>query len=110
MQRARGSGETQAPKRTVLLLAVWSCTLMKVRAMSVCASSVGMDGQACSCIMRSAVDGAGFSDKLLGPGHLGWDEYRMRHAEAIEQHGCLVVVASSLLPLDGLSSSRTKAS
>jgi hypothetical protein len=30
---------------------------------------------------------------------LGLDEYRMRHAAAIGKHGCLVCVASSLLPL-----------
>jgi hypothetical protein len=30
------------------------------------------------------------------------DEYRMRHAEAIGKHWCLVFVASSLLPLDCL--------
>ena len=28
-----------------------------------------------------------------GKGHLGLDEYRMRHAAAIGQHGCLVCVS-----------------
>ena len=34
--------------------------------------------------------------------HLGLDEYRMRHAEAIGKHWCLVFVAYSLLHLDCL--------
>jgi hypothetical protein len=34
-----------------------------------------------------------------GKGHLGFHEYRMRSAEAIGKHWCLVVVASSLLHL-----------
>jgi hypothetical protein len=45
-----------------------------------------------------------------GKGHLGLDEYRMRNAEAIEKHWCLVFVAYSLLHLDCLPSSLTKAS
>jgi hypothetical protein len=32
-------------------------------------------------------------------GHLGFNEYRMRSAEAIGKHWCLVFVAYSLLPL-----------
>jgi hypothetical protein len=32
-------------------------------------------------------------------GHLGFNAYRMRSAEAIGKHGCLVFVASSLLHL-----------
>ena len=34
-----------------------------------------------------------------GKGHLGFNEYRMRSAEAIGQHWCLVFVAYSLWPL-----------
>jgi DDE superfamily endonuclease len=34
-----------------------------------------------------------------GKEHLGFNEYRMRRAEAIGKHGCLVFVASSLLHL-----------
>src|SRR5215475_3809190 len=37
-----------------------------------------------------------------GKTHLGLDEYRMRHAEAIRKHWCLVFVAYSLLHLDCL--------
>jgi hypothetical protein len=37
-----------------------------------------------------------------GKGHLGLDEYRMRNAEAIGKHWCLVFVAYSLLHLDCL--------
>jgi SRSO17 transposase len=40
-----------------------------------------------------------------GKMHLGLDEYRMRHAEAIGKHWCLVFVAYSLLHLDCLPSS-----
>src|SRR6266850_3742551 len=45
-----------------------------------------------------------------GKTHLGLDEYRMRNAEAIEKHWCLVFVAYSLLHLDCLPSSPTKGS
>ena len=45
-----------------------------------------------------------------GKTHLGLDEYRMRNAEAIGKHWCLVFVAYSLLPLDCLPSSLTNAS
>ena len=45
-----------------------------------------------------------------GKGHLGLDEYRMRNAEAIQKHWCLVFVAYSLLHLDCLPSSPTKGS
>ena len=45
-----------------------------------------------------------------GKTHLGLDEYRMRNAEAIGKHWCLVCVASSLLHLDCLSPSPTKGS
>jgi hypothetical protein len=45
-----------------------------------------------------------------GKGHLSLDEYRMRNAAAIGKHWCLVFVAYSLLHLDCLSSSLTKAS
>ena len=38
-------------------------------------------------------------------GHLGLDEYRMRNAEAIQKHWCLVFVAYSLLHLDCLPTS-----
>lgn len=41
-------------------------------------------------------------------GHLGLDEYRMRRAEAIKKHWCLVFVAYSLLHLQCLSASRRK--
>lgn len=44
-----------------------------------------------------------------GKTHLGFDEYLMRNAEAIGKHWCLVFVAYSLLHLDCLSSSLTKA-
>src|SRR3989442_1512862 len=37
-----------------------------------------------------------------GKSHLGLNEYRMRHAEAIGKHWCLVFVAYSLLHLDCL--------
>jgi len=37
-----------------------------------------------------------------GKEHLGLDEYRMRDAEAIQKHWCLVFVAYSLLHLDCL--------
>ena len=43
-----------------------------------------------------------------GKTHLGLDEYRMRNAEAIGKHWCLVFVAYSLLHLDCLPSSPTK--
>ena len=43
-----------------------------------------------------------------GKGHLGLDEYRMRNAEAIKKHWCLVFVAYSFLPLDCLPLSPTK--
>jgi len=45
-----------------------------------------------------------------GKGHLGLDEYRMRNAEAMKKHWCLVFVAYSFLHLDGLPSSPTKGS
>jgi len=45
-----------------------------------------------------------------GKGHLGLDEYRMRNAEAIEKHWCLVFVAYALLYLACLPSSLTQAS
>ena len=40
-----------------------------------------------------------------GKGQLGLDEYRMRDAEAIQKHWCLVFVAYSLLLLDCLPAS-----
>jgi SRSO17 transposase len=43
-----------------------------------------------------------------GKGQLGLDEYRMRDAEAIQKHWCLVFVAYSLLLLDCLPPSLTK--
>jgi hypothetical protein len=43
-------------------------------------------------------------------GHLGLDAYRMRSAEAIGKHWCLVFVAYSLLHLDCLPSSPRKGS
>jgi hypothetical protein len=43
-------------------------------------------------------------------GHLGLDTYRMRSAEAIGKHWCLVFVAYSLLHLDCLPSSPSKGS
>jgi SRSO17 transposase len=43
-------------------------------------------------------------------GHLGLDEYRMRNAEAIQKHWCLVFVAYSFLHLDCLPPSSTKGS
>jgi len=41
---------------------------------------------------------------------LGLDEYRMRNAEAIGKHWCLVFVAYALLPLDCLPPSLPKGS
>ena len=43
-----------------------------------------------------------------GKEHLGLDEYRMRDAEAIQKHWCLVFVAYSLLHLDCLPPSLNK--
>jgi SRSO17 transposase len=43
-----------------------------------------------------------------GKGHLGLDTYRMRNAEAIGKHWCLVFVAYSLLHLDCLPPSPAK--
>ena len=43
-------------------------------------------------------------------GHLGLDTYRMRNAEAIGKHWCLVFVAYALLHLDCLPPSPTKGS
>ena len=43
-------------------------------------------------------------------GHLGLDTYRMRNAEAMGKHWCLVFVAYSLLHLDCLPPSPTKGS
>src|SRR6266487_4267134 len=45
-----------------------------------------------------------------GKGHLGLDTYRMRSAEAIGKHWCLVFVAYSFLHLDCLPSSPRKGS
>ena len=45
-----------------------------------------------------------------GKTHLGLDEYRMRNAEAIKKHWCLVCVAYAFLPLDGLPPSPTQGS
>ena len=45
-----------------------------------------------------------------GTTHLGLDEYRMRNAEAIGKHWCLVFVAHSFLHLDCLPPSPTKGS
>jgi hypothetical protein len=45
-----------------------------------------------------------------GTGHLGLDTYRMRSAEAIGKHWCLVFVAYAFLHLDCLPSSLTKGS
>jgi hypothetical protein len=45
-----------------------------------------------------------------GKTHLGLDEYRMRSAEAIQKHWCLVFVAYSLLHLDCLPPLPTKGS
>src|SRR5882724_9657662 len=45
-----------------------------------------------------------------GKTSLGRDEYRMRNAEAIQKHWCLVFVAYSFLHLDCLPSSPTKGS
>ena len=45
-----------------------------------------------------------------GKTHLGLDEYRMRNAEAIGKHWCLVFVASSRLHLDCLPPPPTKSS
>lgn len=41
--------------------------------------------------------------------HLGLDQYRMRSAEAIQKHGCLVFVAYSFLHLDCLPASPKEA-
>ncbi len=43
-----------------------------------------------------------------GKGHLGLDTYRMRSAEAIGKHWCLVFVAYAFLHLDGLPPSPPK--
>lgn len=43
-------------------------------------------------------------------GHLGLDAYRMRSAEAIGKHGCLVFVAYTFLHLAGLAAALTKGS
>ncbi len=43
-----------------------------------------------------------------GKTHLGLDEYRMRNAEAIQKHWCLVFVAYSFVHLDCLPPSLTK--
>src|SRR5205085_1703622 len=43
-----------------------------------------------------------------GKGHLGLDAYRMRSAEAIGKHWCLVFVAYSFLHLACLAASPTK--
>lgn len=43
-----------------------------------------------------------------GKGHLGLDEYLMRHAQAIGKHWCLVCVAYSLRHMDCLSPSLTQ--
>ncbi len=40
-----------------------------------------------------------------GKEHLGFDEYRMRNAKAVQKHWCLVFVAYSLLHLDCLPAS-----
>jgi DDE family transposase len=45
-----------------------------------------------------------------GTTYLGLDEYRMRNAEAIGKHWCLVFLAYSLLPLDCLPPSPMKRS
>jgi Transposase DDE domain len=45
-----------------------------------------------------------------GKGHLGLADYRMRNAEAIEKHWCLVFVAYSFLHLECLPPSPTKGS
>jgi SRSO17 transposase len=45
-----------------------------------------------------------------GKTHLGLDEYRMRNAEAIQKHWCLVFVAYSFVHLDCLPPSLTKGS
>lgn len=45
-----------------------------------------------------------------GKGPLGLDEYRMRNAEAMPNHGCLVCVAYACLPRDCLPSSPTTGS
>jgi hypothetical protein len=45
-----------------------------------------------------------------GKTHLGLDEYRMRNAEAIGKHWCLVFVAYSLLPLACLPPAPTQGS
>ena len=45
-----------------------------------------------------------------GKTHLGLDEYRMRNAEAIQKHWCLVFVAYSFLHLDCLPPSPRKGS
>ena len=45
-----------------------------------------------------------------GKGHLGLDEYRMRNAEAIGKHWCLVFVAYSFMHLECLPPSPIKSS
>src|SRR5437667_12665763 len=45
-----------------------------------------------------------------GKTHLGLDESRMRNAEAIQKHWCLVFVAYWILHLDCLPPSRTNGS
>ena len=45
-----------------------------------------------------------------GKGHLGLDTYRMRNAEAIGKHWCLVFVAYAFLHLDCLPPSPSKGS
>jgi hypothetical protein len=45
-----------------------------------------------------------------GTGHLGWDAYRMRNAEAFGKPWCLVCVAYAFVPLDGLPPSPRKSS
>ena len=45
-----------------------------------------------------------------GKGPLGLDEYRMRNAEAMQKHWCLVVVAYAFWHLDCLPSSPPKGS
>ena len=45
-----------------------------------------------------------------GKGHLGLDTYRLRSAEAIGKHWCLVFVAYAFLHLDCLPSSPSKGS
>lgn len=45
-----------------------------------------------------------------GKEHLGFDEYRMRNAKAIQKHWCLVFVAYSFLHLDCLPASLKRSS